>query len=85
VAVVVAGDSFDESHQGVGAGRPAHLGEPLLQAMRLVFADISEYRGWIQKKVRDRLDSAIACGSNKLIHGGVVESPRPAVTPAESR
>src|ERR1700704_6090030 len=37
VAVVVAGDSLDESHQGVGASRAAHLGEPLLQAMGLVF------------------------------------------------
>src|SRR3979490_203119 len=46
VAVVVAGDSFDESHQGVGAGRAAHLGEPLLQGMRLVSADVSEYCGW---------------------------------------
>ena len=53
--------------------------------MRLVFADVSEYCGWIQKKIRDRLDSAIARGSNKLIHGGVVESPRPVVAPAESR
>jgi hypothetical protein len=44
VPVVVARDSLEESHQGVGSRRPAHGAEPLPETLRLVSSNVAEYR-----------------------------------------
>jgi hypothetical protein len=85
VSVVVARDSLEESHQGVGSRRAAHGAEPLPETLSLVSCNVAEYRARLQNVVRERLDVALAPYLNEPIDTGVVEAPRPVTPSAETR